>query len=68
MSGECNVCGSIEHVENKHIWKVRYKYTNPHWAGPFKGNREIRGDKPKRGDYISGVFGSAVVISSKEVK
>ena len=49
---------------------VSYEYLSPSNAGPFKGrivwdgkDRITQGPAPKKGDYLSMMFGQAVVKS-----
>lgn len=50
-------------------YRVTYKYTNPSPAGPFRGRMVIEADeKPRKGDHVYAVFGSAVITTSSKAK
>jgi len=51
------------------VYKLTYRYIAPRSTGPLKGGRYIAtdGPKPKRGDVVPGLFGSAEVMSAREV-
>lgn len=49
------------------MYRIKYRYLNPHGAGPFRGSQIVDRRYAKGEEYYA-MFGRAIVVSCGKVK